>query len=201
MMNMRREDWRLLQKTLLKLGSLVLVMFVFLIFAYQYVRNQAIALEQMKSNYNLEQTQRQLAQQEQANYLRYLPQYQHWITAGLIGEERRQQWLVQLRKVREQHHLFEINYDIGQQHLDQSHLIASNGLHRLYRSVMTLKLGLLHAGDLLNLLTGLASNTSPMIVRDCEILRLNEKEPRMKMLQPNLSATCELDWLTVKAAS
>lgn len=200
-MNIPTDHWRTLHQPILMLSGVVLLLILFVGSAYQYNRQQEIALQQATNAYNAAQQKLQLAQQKQTERLQYLPQYQHWLDVGFIGEERRQQWLERLRQVREQYGLFDIDYDIGKQQVYQPGFIERIEHQDLYRSVMTLKLGLLHEGDLLHLLTGLHQHTSPFIVRDCEVLRMTDAQIESDTLHENLKAQCEIDWLTFKEVS
>jgi hypothetical protein len=61
---------------------------------------------------------------------------------------------------------------------------------------MKLELAMLHEGDLLTLLNGLGmQQTSPFIVRQCEMTRQNDNIG--SSLTPNMQAKCELDWMTI----
>lgn len=197
-MMLQGDDWHILRKPILMSSTVVLVIILLVGVAYQYSRYQTVALQQAKLSHKKAQQRLQLVQQEQVDRLQYLPQYQHLMAGGFIGEERRQQWLAQLWQVREQHDLFEIDYDISQQQSYQPSFIEKADGHQLYRSVMTLKLGLLHAGDLLQLLSGLRQNTSPFMLRDCEIIRIADMKDNPDASQENLKARCEIDWLTLK---
>lgn len=197
-MMLQRDDWHALRKPMLLLGTTALVMILLVGFSYQYDLNQALALEQAKTAHKKAQQSLQQLQQEQADVLQNLPQYQRLVDSGFIGEERRQQWISSLRKIREQHDLFEVDYDISQQEAYQPSFFTKPEGHQLYRSVMTVKLRLLHPGDLLHLLSGLRHNTPPFVVRDCDISRSAGMKVKADTLPANLKARCELDWLTLK---
>ncbi len=66
------------------------------------------------------------------------------------------------------------------------------GHYELQRTVMTLRVRLLHAADFVHLLSGLRQQALPFLVRDCEILR--------EGLVPSspLEARCEIDWFTLR---
>lgn len=197
-MSIQIDHGHTLHQPILMLGGVVLLVILFVGSAYQYNQQQKAAWQQVVNAYRAAQQKEQLAQQKQTERLQYLPQYQHWIAVGFIGEERRQQWLERLRQVREQYDLFNIDYDIGKQQVYQPGFIKKIEYQGLYRSVMTLKLGLLHEGDLLHLLAGLRQNTSPFIVRECEVLRVADTQIKLNTLHENLKAQCEIDWLTFK---
>src|SRR5690606_21902331 len=135
--------------------------------------------------------------QEKETIINYLPLYRELIQDGFIGEERRLEWVDGLRNIHQQNKLFGINYTISTQEEYKPAFALNVGPFSLQRSVMKLELAMLHEGDLLTLLDALdAQQTTPFIVRDCEITRLNEAISNN--LVPNLRANCELDWLTIR---
>jgi len=200
---MQVNNRHVLRLPLIVLTSVVLGASVLLGFAYQYSREQDAVLQHAKSTYNSAQQQLQFVEQKQQTLAQYLPQYRSWQAIGLIGEERRQQWIARLHQVQTQQHLFNINYDISQQQTYNPRFIANTSHHDsrrydLRRSVMVLELALLHTGDLLKLLTGLRENTSPFMVRDCEVHRIKATESNASQFEGRLQARCEIDWLTLK---
>jgi hypothetical protein len=78
----------------------------------------------------------------------------------------------------------------------------------MYRSEMTLKWGLLHEGDFTHLLSALREDTSPFMIRDCDISLLAETEINARAVKPSeinnpflpqhLAASCTIDWLTIQ---
>lgn len=185
------------------IGSAIIVMMISLLifFASQYKNNQHLSLSNANALYNNARQKLHLSKLEQQNIVQYLPRYQQLLQVGFIGEERRQQWVEQLRQVRTQYHLFNIDFEIAQQQTYQYRLIAQEVSHEMHRSAMILKLDLLHEGDLVHLLTGLRENTSPFMVRDCEVLRMVDAEINTGAMEGNLKARCEIDWFTLKARS
>jgi hypothetical protein len=57
---------------------------------------------------------------------------------------------------------------------------------------------MLHEGDLLALLDGLHEQTTPFIVRECEIKRPVGAVVNAKNMVSNMQANCEIDWLTLR---
>ena len=72
------------------------------------------------------------------------------------------------------------------------------GNFRLNRSIMNLKLDMLHEGDMLAIIDGLKEQTTPFIVRDCEIKRPIGALVNVKNVAANMQASCEIDWLTLR---
>jgi hypothetical protein len=196
-MNISRQDWKKLRYPIISLG--VVLILVTLLVGYAENRKsrnqQAVDLQQRQ----LDQARQryQSSGQEKETITRYLPLYQKLIEDGFIGEERRIEWVDGLRTVHQQNKLFGINYTIDTQAEYKPAFALNVGPFTLYRSVMKLELAMLHEGDLLTLLSELdAQQTTPFIVRDCEITRTGAINTTN--LAPNMRANCELDWLTIR---
>src|SRR3989338_1780571 len=129
----------------------------------------------------------------------FLPQYQALISQGFVGEERRIEWVDDLRAQHKNHKLFGIKYNISRQEKYTPVFARNLGGFVLHRSVMKLELDMLHEGDLLQLTESLnANNAASFMLRDCEIVRLNTNGTPSNQLIANLHAQCELDWLTLR---
>ena len=129
--------------------------------------------------------------------VRYLPVYKQLQVQGFIGQERRRQWLDALQSIQRQHGLFGIDYQVTPRQAYENDAQPANGAYRLYRSTLQLQLALLHEGDLLTLLDGLAG-TAPYLLRECEIKRVAPTSVEDSL--PQLQGECTLDWLTLQMA-
>ena len=196
-MNLSRQDWNKLRYPVIFLG--ISLIFATLLVGYadkrQSEAQQAVELQQ--GQLNQARQRYQSSGQEKETIIKYLPLYLQLIQDGFIGEERRIEWVDSLRTIHQQNKLFGINYTISTQEEYKPAFALNVGPFSLHRSIMKLELSMLHEGDLLTLLNALdAQQSTPFIVRDCEITRLNEAITNN--LVPNLRANCELDWLTIR---
>lgn len=197
-MTLTQKDWRKLRYPILGLGSAMIVVGLLASFADQYQSKKGLSLMAEEALYNKARQKFQSSGQEKEEIIKYLPEYNNLLNAGFIGEERRIEWIERLRQIHEQHNLFSIDYSIGQQERYKPSYIANMGNHVMNRSVMELRLDMLHEGDLINLLEDLHENTPPFIVRDCEISRPIGANIDTKRVAANLKALCEIDWLTLR---
>jgi len=197
-MTLTQKDWRKLRYPILGLGSAMIVVGLLASFADKYQSKKGLSLMAEKALYNKARQKFQSSGQEKEEIIKYLPEYNNLLNAGFIGEERRIEWIERLRQIHEQHNLFSIDYSIGQQERYKPSYIANMGNHVMNRSVMELRLDMLHEGDLINLLEDLHENTPPFIVRDCEISRPIGANIDTKRVAANLKALCEIDWLTLR---
>ncbi len=197
-MTLTQNDWRKLRFPILGLGCALLLVGLLASLADQYRTKKEISLQTEQNVYNKARQKFESSGLEKETIIKYLPEYNNLLTIGFVGEERRIEWIERLRQIHEQYNLFSIDYSIGQQERYKPSFVSNMGNLVLNRSVMELKLDMLHEGDLTNLLDGLHENTPPFMVRDCEITRPIGAEINVNRLTANLRARCELDWLTLR---
>ena len=196
-MNLRRHDWNKLRYPVIFLGTALIFAALLVGYADKRQSEALQAMELQQGQLNQARQRYQLSGQEKETIIKYLPLYQQLIQDGFIGEERRLEWVDGLRTIHQQNKLFGINYTISTQEEYKPAFALNVGPFSLHRSIMKLELSMLHEGDLLTLLDTLdAQESTPFIMRDCEITRLNEAITNN--LVPNLRANCELDWLTIR---
>jgi hypothetical protein len=153
-------------------------------------RIQATALQEARSRY-------QRSGDERETILRYLPAYQQLENQGFVGTEQRINWLESLRIANTHAGLFGVTYQLDARKpfplIGQSNPMSQN----LHNSQMKLSFGLVHEGDLMRFLQALAEQqTGIFILTGCALDRVARSEspaPR----QANLTAQCDLSWLTV----
>lgn len=153
-------------------------------------RIQYTALQDARSRY-------QRSGEERETILRYLPAYQQLENQGFVGSEQRINWLESLRLANTQAGLFGVTYQLDAQKpfalIGQSNPMSQH----LHNSHMKLSFGLVHEGDLMRFFQALAAQQSGIfILTGCALDRVGRSEspaPR----QANLTAQCDLSWLTV----
>jgi len=198
-MKLEQNDWKKLQIPLAILGGIVVVVVVCILFAQQYKADQEQALLTQQNQLNAARQRYQSSGLEKEIITEFLPQYQALINKGFVGEERRIEWVERLREQHKNHKLFGIKYSIKQQEKYTPAFATNLGGFTLSRSIMQFELDMLHEGDLLQLTESLSgANAAALILRDCEITRLNEGGALSAQLTANLHAQCELDWLTLR---
>lgn len=197
-MKLDKQDWRKLQIPLIILVSVFLLTVVLFALAQTYTAEQQIALQAQQSKLNAARQRYLSSGAEKATITEYLPQYQLLISKGFIGEERRIEWVEELRTQHKNHKLFNIQYSISQQAEYKPTFAANLGGFGMHRSIMKLDLDMLHEGDLLQLAESLnTKDHAPFLLHDCEVTRLNTGAAISSQLTPNLHAQCELDWFTL----
>lgn len=196
-MKLTPQDWKVLQLPLIVLVIVSVSMLALGSFAYYQKTKSQEALAAQENMLNQARQRYQSSGQEKETIVQYLPTYQRLIAEGFIGEERRIEWVDNLRLIHQENKLFGINYSIGAQESFKPNFSLNLGNLTMYRSLMKLELAMLHEGDLLLLLDELkARRVTPFILRQCEIVK--RPNATFDKFSPNMQATCELDWLTVR---
>jgi hypothetical protein len=192
------QDWRKLRYPILALGAVLVIVGLLVSLADQYRTKNNIALQQHQRLLNEASNKYESSGLEKQTIIQYLPVYNDLLQDGFIGEERRIEWIEMLREIHAQYKLFSIDYSISLQERFRPTFISNIGNFIMNRSTMKLDLDMLHEGDLINLLNGLKEQTTPFIVRDCEMTRPIGAAINTKKVVANLSASCEIDWLTLR---
>ena len=197
-MSMARQDWRKLRYPLVGLGLALVLVGLLVSFADQYRQKNEKEFQEQQALLNQARQKFQSSGLEKDTIIQYLPAYNQLIASGFIGEERRIEWIENLRQIHETHKLFSIDYSIGLLENYKPSFMPNLGNFKLQRSTMKIDLDMLHEGDLIHLLRGLENQSSPYIVRDCEISRPLGTVIDSKNIVANLKAVCEIDWLTLR---
>ena len=197
-MSLSPQDWRKLRLPIVGLGAALILVGVLVSFADQYRLKNELALQTQQNSLNQARQKYQSSGLEKETIIQYLPVYNELLASGFIGEEHRIEWIEALRQIHAQYKLFSIDYSIGLQENYKPSFLPNLGNFTLHRSIMSLKLDMLHEGDLLALLDGLHEQTTPYIVRDCEIKRPISAVVNTKTIAANMQANCEIDWLTLR---
>ena len=186
----------------MKLPFLVLV--VVIVISFLLVRFSADKREQAEMQHRIQSTALQDARSryqrsgdERETILRYLPAYRQLENQGFVGTEQRINWLESLRIANAQAGLFGVAYQLDAQ--KPFPLIGHSNpmLSHLHNSQMKLSFGLVHEGDLMRFTQALEEQqTGIFVLTRCALDRVARSEspaPR----QANLTAQCDLSWLTV----
>jgi hypothetical protein len=127
-----------------------------------------------------------------------LASYRRLVERGVVGEERRFDWIDRINAIRAARKLPEVKYSIGPQRAADYPGVAGAGDIEVLASPMQLTLGLLHEEDLFRFIGDLRSELSALVVvRTCNVERTGEPA-KARGLGPRLRATCEVDLVTIR---
>ena len=144
------------------------------------------------------QTRLASANEEEREIKANLQQYQALAARGVVGEEKRLDWIDTLTAIKNERRMFNITYSIEpQKELDYPGF-APGGAVKFVYSRAKLEIQLLHEEDLLNFIDDLAKRGRPYLsVRSCEITRA-ERGSAGTTLAPRLQAACVFDLITIR---
>jgi hypothetical protein len=140
------------------------------------------------------------ATEEEREIRENLVQFQQLVSWGMVGEEKRLDWVETIAQIRQQRKLFRINYDIeAQRVLDYPGVMPAGGVEFM-SSRLKVDMPLLHEEDLLNFLADLqAARKAYMSPRRC-VLERTEREapPGGRGMAPRLRSDCQLDMISIR---
>jgi len=129
---------------------------------------------------------------------RYRGAFKRLEREGIVGPERRLDWIESLRDDAARLKLPSLRYQISAQAPYKPVLDLPLGALRLYRSNMRLSIGLLHEDDLLRLLSAVDRDAPGLFqLSKCDISRVGT-ELSLDPDTANLRAECDLRWLTLR---
>jgi hypothetical protein len=140
----------------------------------------------------------QMIDDEQRVIETYLPQYEDLDTRGIIGEEERLNWIETLRDAALAIKLPSLQYELYPQEEYERDIPLPQGAFKVWSSTMRLDVGLLHEDDLVSLLRRINRGANGLFTVSSCSLRRELGEPKFEPRATNLTASCELEWLTIR---
>jgi hypothetical protein len=145
------------------------------------------------------QTKLMQATDEEQLIRKRLAGYERLMQKGVIGDERRLDWVDAIQRIRNERKLFELKYSIDPWRPVDYPDFRNTGDVEFAVSRMRLELMLLHEGDLLNTLNDIKSRLAPhVVVRTCKLDRLTDRFGAGGAVGPQLRAECGLDLITIR---
>lgn len=136
--------------------------------------------------------------QEEKLVRQYYPGFIKLYNNGVIGQERRLNWIEVLRNSSENSKLISLRYEIDPQTQYSPDFTLNYGIFKLFNSSMKLNLDLLHMGDLKNLFNDLDRSAQGIYnISNCRLKRTGGDKFELE-IRPNIAAECELHWLNIK---
>nr|AMK58998.1 hypothetical protein METUNv1_02409 [uncultured bacterium UPO35] len=142
------------------------------------------------------------ARNEESELREKIARFQALKARGLIGAERRLDWVEIIGRIRAARRLAQIDYEFSPQRPIDAAILpggAAAGALTLKASQMQFRLPLLHEGDLLGFIDDLRANAPAWIqVRRCAIGRAPDAVDRAVA---RLAADCTLEWISFSEAA
>ncbi|MBE0627198.1 MAG: hypothetical protein IH606_20560 [Burkholderiales bacterium] len=138
------------------------------------------------------------ASEEEREIKASLQQFQALAARGMVGEEKRLDWIDTITAIKNERRLFNIRYSIEpQEELDYPGF-SSGGRVKFLVSRVKIDLQLLHEEDLLNFISELTRRGKPYLsVRSCDVQREARAGGSGAALAPRLRADCLFDLITI----
>ncbi len=197
-MKLADVDWGVLRGALILLVICVAISAGLMSTSYDFWKKQDRVHNAARSALLGARTQYQNIDEEEKIIKAYYPLYRALESKGIIGKERRLDWIDNLRRAAQRVELPALSYVIDSQQRFKPEIPLQLGTYQVYSSSMKLDLGLLHEEDLSALLNDLDRHAGGLYtVVDCD-LRRSQPTFVKKPDAVNLKAACDLQWLTIK---
>ena len=191
-------EWSVLRGSIILLVIAVVITAGSIVGSYQFANSKNKINKREQAKYMSARTQYHTLDEEEGLIAIYLPRYVALENAGIIGREKRLDWIESLRQSAKQSQVAKMQYDISAQKPFETNIPLDVGDYKIYASTMSLKVDLLHEGDLFALLDNLNSSiTSLYGLSECDLKRKGS-EISNEVDAINLSARCNLNFLTIR---
>jgi len=187
-------DFPLIRMAILVFGASLLLSMTLVGASRAIMSRQQNALIQAQAQHSAALDKLRQVEADNQAIQNYQGKYLQLFERGFIGEERRLEWIENIKAIQKNRKLFPITYEIAAQQVFQVAPEVSTGDLELHGSEMKLKMDLLHEGDLLNFLDDLTS-AGLYTVQEC-ILKRSDTLAETP-ISPRLAAECTLYWLTL----
>jgi hypothetical protein len=148
---------------------------------------------------SIEQERKELISRREARE-KFSAVYRQLGARGIVGPDRRLQWVQAVRSSASSLGLPYVRYSTGPQEVFTAPWLIAGISAPVMNSPMELELGLVHELDLLRLLDRLTEHPGLFHVRSCQLERLDSSEAA-KSDAANLSGNCQLSWFSIPAGT
>jgi hypothetical protein len=199
--NLSSQDLRALTKPLIVLLVVAAAGAGLVVYSSQVVKKSKGEVEAQESALIEARNRVQQSGQEKDLIDRYVEPYRQLERLGVVGDEQRIGWIDALRAANREADLYGVEYDVGPQQPYTFVSEVSAGPLAVHQSIMKLRLGLLHEGDLFRFFQALAAQKAGTFSVNACILEPLRIDLAVPVNQPTLHAECELAWITIAGPS
>lgn len=190
-------EWGMLRGALIALGMAIVISAAMIGASYQFWETGDLALKRAERTLRDSRTQYRTVDEQEAMIATYYPRFLELEVQGIIGGERRLDWIESLRAADENIKLPRLTYSIATQEPYVAEFPLAAGVYQTYASNMDLNMGLLHGEDLFSLLSALDETTRGLYSVDaCSMVRAAD-EPG-NPTAAHVSSKCRLRWFTIR---
>lgn len=193
------------ERTVLIRGAVLLVVLFALFKGVEY-GDETFAADQQAQNSTLRTERDSLTERlgaisdEERLQQQYADSYQGFADRGVIGDEKRLNWIEKMQEITSSRRLYQIEYQIGNQerHLPEAFAFTENSTIQVKSTTMHFNLGMLHDIDFLMFLEDYAANVDGIFIPlRCSMSPTSEEEAFVVELRQNFMADCDIEWITV----
>ncbi|MGB8337302.1 MAG: hypothetical protein WCD07_10030 [Burkholderiales bacterium] len=187
--------------TMLRIPLLVLLLTLLLaaavVFAsLQYRSSQSVIYNGASASLVQARSKLQTTKMEENNLQIYSKNYRELASRGLFSEQKRLDWLENVKRLTDEHRLIKLEYDLGPQRTLTAAAQSAPNIEIL-SSPLRVKIAAAHEEDLFNFLNALRKLQQGFYtIKNCDI---NRAEARIQIDEANLVADCSMEWLTFRA--
>lgn len=194
-------DWSILKGAMILFSICLVLSSSLSIWSYYFNSKLSKELKQNKVLFQSISRRYLDVDQEEKLLQEYFPQFVSLYNRGIIGREKRLNWIEALRQSGEKIKLSGLRYSINSQEEFNPEFPVNYGGYTIYRSSMELNLGLLHEGDLFTLLNYIDKKAEgSYTISECTFNKAGGQIVFEKN-QTNITAACVLNWLTIDLAN
>lgn len=191
-------EWSILRGGLIGLAIALVLGIGMLSASYHFWEAADKSLKRAQSQLRASRAKYRTVDEQEATIANYYPQFVALEGQGIVGRERRLDWIENLRRADENLQLPRLAYSIDtQEPFNAEFPMGPGGVYRPYASAMNLSLGLLHGQDLFELLTRLDEGGQGLYSVDhCSLVR--RRDTPGSPTEAHLMSECELRWYTIR---
>lgn len=193
-------DWSILKRPLI--GLCVCMVIASSLIGVSYYFNSELEKEYNRNKSSFQSISRRYldVDQEEKLLIDFYPRFVNLYNKGIIGREKRLNWIESLRQAGESVKLPSLTYSINSQEEHVPEYGINYSGYTIYRSSMKLNLGLLHEGDLFKLFDYIDNNADGIYTLSECSFSMTANEIRFDRDHSNISASCLVNWLTIDLA-
>ena len=196
---MRKDDidWSILRGSIILLCVSIAICSTLIGGSYYFNHDLSAQNKQNKSIFQSISRRYLDVDQEEKLLQNYYPQFVKLYNKGIIGREKRLNWIEALRRSGEKTKLPSLNYTIDSQEEFNPEFEINYSGYTIYQSRMELNLGLLHEGDLFKLLKNLDQTADgDYTISECTF-RMEGDQIKYEKNHANIITSCLLHWITI----
>ena len=193
-------DWTILRVPAV-IFSVTLVLAIAIVSgSYYYMQSMEQEFNRNQSVFRSISSQYLRVDEEEEIIRTYYPDFVELYKEGLLGRERRLDWIETLQTVSETLEIPSLRYEISSQEAVPGEFPIDTGRYQIYKSVMEVSMDMLHEGDLIRFIERIDRAAQGFFsVSNCSITRKN-MDIDLQSEQANVSAECHLSWYSLRPA-